>query len=206
MNKSTIKKIGILGGTFNPIHVGHLILAQNAAEWCNLAKVLIIPSGVSYLKKQSEIASKEHRINMVKASIDSNDLFELSTIETDREGNSYTFETLKLLEEQYQDAKFFYIIGADTLFNIEYWKHPEIIFQKSSIICAKRDSYSDEMYADKIRYLKDKFDAHITLMDIPEVDISSSHIRKLLYDGKSARYYITDGVNRYIKENNLYCR
>ena len=139
---SASSKIGILGGTFNPIHLGHLVLAQNALEWCNLDKVLIIPSGISYLKDPRIIASAFDRIKMVELSIKTNNKFELSTIETDRSGNSYTFETLNMLEEIYKGSELYYIIGADTLFSIEKWVRPEVIFEKTKIICARRDKYT----------------------------------------------------------------
>lgn len=201
---SASSKIGILGGTFNPIHLGHLVLAQNALEWCNLDKVLIIPSGISYLKDPRIIASAIDRIKMVELSIKSNNKFELSTIETDRSGNSYTFETLNMLEEIYKGSELYYIIGADTLFSIEKWVRPEVIFEKTKIICARRDKYTENELSNKVKELKDKFHADIILMDIPELDISSSMLRKLISEGKSARYYLNKEVSEYISVKGLY--
>lgn len=203
MNKKS-SKIGILGGTFNPIHNGHLIIAQNALEWCDLDKVLIMPSGVSYLKDPSKIVSTSHRINMVSLAISSNNCFELSTIETDRSGNSYTYETLEQLKATDSDSEFFFIIGADTLYSIEYWKNPERIFSNCTIICAIRDNYTIEDLYKKINELEEKFTARIILMTIPEVNISSSEIRDFIKSGKSAKYYMPDEVLEYISDNCLY--
>lgn len=204
MTDNNFKKIGILGGTFNPIHFGHLILAQNALELYKLDKILIMPSGVSYLKKQSEIVSKEHRINMILAAINGNDSFELSTIETDRIGNSYTYETLQYLTTYNKNCKYYFIIGADTLFSIDTWKCPDIIFKYCSIICAPRNNSSyEDLYAKK-EYLEQTYNANIYIMDCPEVNISSSSIRKMYSNGQTLKYYMPDEEINYIKKNKLY--
>lgn len=197
-------KIGILGGTFNPIHIGHLILAQNALEHCELDKVLIIPSGCSYLKDPETIADTKYRIEMTRLAIEGNDRFELSLIETEREGNSYTYETLTGLCDMDPDARYYYIIGEDTLFGMETWKRPEIIFSKAAIVCAQRDGQPDELLFEKIKQLKNDYNADITVLDVPEVAVSSSMIRKLLCEGKSCKYYLDEKVIAYIKENGLY--
>ena len=203
-NGSYQKKIGILGGTFNPIHVGHLILAQNALEYCGLDKVLIMPSGCSYFKDPNEVAPVSDRVNMTSLAIEDNDCFVLSEIEAKREGNSYTFETLDILCEQNPDTRYYYIIGADTLFSMETWKKPDDIFAKCTVVCAKRDNLSDQVLEDKARYLKEHFKADVILMDIEEVPISSTLIRSLIGNGKSCRYYLNDKVIEYIQEHRLY--
>lgn len=199
-----MKKVGILGGTFNPIHIGHLMLAQNALEMCKLDKVLIIPSGVSYLKDPAIIASSQDRLAMAEISIKNNPLFELSTIETSRKGNSYTYETLDELLRLNGDYELFYIVGADTLFSMEKWKNPELIFDKCSLICAPRDNYGKEVLEEKKQELINKYNAKIIFLDVQEVEISSSFIRDMLNKGYSARYYLADGVSEYIKEKHLY--
>ncbi len=203
-NTSYQKKTGILGGTFNPIHTGHLMLAENALEYCKLDEVLIMPSGCSYFKDQSTVASVTDRINMTKLAIDGNDKLVLSTIETERTGNSYTYETLDILCRQDSSIRYYYIIGADTLFSMETWLNPGDIFSKCTVICAKRDGYSDDKMAEQKKRLESMFGADIILMDIPEVPISSSMIRRLMSDGYSCRYYIPDKVLEYIKEKGLY--
>lgn len=197
-------KIGILGGTFNPIHNGHLILAQNALECLSLDKVLIMPSGVSYFKDPKEIASTNNRIDMVNYAIIDNDKFELSTIETDRAGNSYTYETILYLNKIEPNNTYYYIIGADTLFSMETWKEPALIFNNCKIICAPRDLYSSEELIEQKNILERKYNTEIFILDRSVVDISSSMIRKMLKNNYSAKYYLPDRVLDYIKKNNLY--
>lgn len=203
-NGSYPKKIGILGGTFNPIHVGHLILAESAMDYCGLDKVLIMPSGCSYLKDQETIADKIHRVNMAKLAIEGNDRFELSTIEVDREGNSYTFETLDMLCRQDPDARYYFIIGADILFTIEKWNRPEDIFNKCTIVCAQRDGIDSKDLEKKASELKSLFNADVIIMDVPEMKVSSSNIRDYLKRGWSCKYYLDEKVREYIINNSIY--
>ena len=204
MKKNALRRIGILGGTFNPIHVGHLMLAQSAMDICSLDKVLIMPTGCSYLKDPSMVADKDHRIRMTELAITGNDRFELSTVETDRSGNSYTYETLDILCSANPDNRYYYIIGADTLFSIETWKRPEDILSRCTLVCAGRDDISAEEMKKKANSLKDRFGADVIIMDIPEIRISSTMIRDMIGRGMSCRYYLDDKVLDYIKDNNLY--
>ncbi len=203
-NGSYRKKTGILGGTFNPIHIGHLALAQNAMEYCGLDEVLFIPSGCSYLKDPETIAETEHRLAMTKIAIEDNPRFVLSTIETDRPGNSYTYETLDILTGKDPSARYYYITGADTLLYMENWKNPEAIFDKCTVVCAKREGRSDEILSRKAEFLKERYNADVIIMDVPEIAVSSSMIRQMLSEGKSCRYYLPDSVSGYIKDNGLY--
>ena len=202
-NDSYQKKIGILGGTFNPIHVGHLILGQNAMDLFGLDHVLIIPSGCSYFKDPAEIESSVHRLNMCREAIKDNDKFVLSTVETDRPGNSYTYETLKLLIEE-EAAHYYYIVGADTLMFMDTWKCPEEVFGKCTVVVSPRFGADNDELINKIKELRNKFDADIEIMEVPEVPISSTMIRDMLYKGLSCRYYIPDGALDYIRKNGLY--
>ena len=136
-----MKKTGILGGTFNPIHMAHLIIAEIALEEAELDEILFIPSGCSYLKDAADILPAKERIHMTGLAIEDNPKFALSTIETDREGNSYTCDTLLELRERYPDQENYLIVGADNLFTMEEWKDPEVIFQnaeKSAMTWKKR--------------------------------------------------------------------
>lgn len=197
-------KIGILGGTFNPIHTGHLILAQNAMEMCQLDRVLVIPSGYSYFKDPAEVADVSHRVEMTRLAIEDNDRFELSMIEADREGNSYTYETLDILCRQNPDASYYFIIGADTLFAMENWKNPRDIFGKCRIVCAGRDNLPKEKLKNKAEELRQNQGADVIIMDTDEIRISSTFIRNRIGSGYSCRYYLNDKVIKYIKDNGLY--
>lgn len=198
------KKIGILGGTFNPIHTGHLILAENAYNLYDLDVVLIMPTGCSYLKDQSQIAPKNDRIAMVLSAISNNDHFLLSTVETDREGNTYTCDTLKELKSIYSDSELYYIIGADTLYSIESWYHPQEIFDLTNIIAAPRDMRSFDELKQQADYLMNKYNGSISLMQTSNIDISSHELRDRVKSGHGIRYYVPDGVYEYINNNHLY--
>ena len=198
------KKIGIIGGTFNPIHMGHLILAENAYDKLGLDKVVFMPTGKSYLKDQSKILSSEKRIEMIREAIRDNDHFTISEYETQKSGNTYTCETLSELNLEYPDVEFYFIIGEDSIYNIETWYKPQMIFDNCILVVAPRDHEPDERLIDISNSLKDKYNADIVLLDAPDIDISSSMIRKRIEDGRSVRYYVSDGVNDIIKENGYY--
>lgn len=199
-----MKKTGILGGTFNPIHMAHLIIAEIALEEAKLDEILFIPSGCSYLKDAADILPAKERIHMTGLAIEDNPKFALSTIETDREGNSYTCDTLLELRERYPDQENYLIVGADNLFTMEEWKDPEVIFQNAKILAAVRGGKKRDDMEEKIRELKEKYGADITLLHIKHVDISSSMIREKVARGCSIRYMLPEGVRQYIIKNHFY--
>lgn len=199
-----MKKTGILGGTFNPIHMAHLIIAEIALEEAELDEILFIPSGCSYLKDAADILPAKERIHMTGLAIEDNPKFALSTIETDREGNSYTCDTLLELRERYPDQENYLIVGADNLFTMEEWKDPEVIFQNAKILAAVRGGKKRDDMEEKIRELKEKYGADITLLPIKHVDISSSMIREKVARGCSIRYMLPEGVRQYIIKNHFY--
>ena len=179
-----MKKIGILGGTFNPVHTAHLIIAEAAQEDAGLDDILFVPSGCSYLKDASDIVSAKHRINMTGLAIEDNPHFALSTIEIDRGGNSYTCDTIMELKKRYPDQ--------------------EVIFQNAKILAAVRGNKKRADMEKKIAQLKEKYGADIILLDVRQVDISSSAIREKIAAGRSVRYMLPDKVREYILKNHLY--
>lgn len=199
MNK---KRIGIMGGTFNPIHIGHLILAQKAYEEYNLDKVVFITSA-DPPHKSGNIVSADVRARMVNLAIEDNQAFIHSDIEINREGYSYTYLTLLELKKIYTDTELYFILGADSLFYLEKWKEPEIIMKNAVILAANRNTVNEELYQ-KINDLKKDYNADIRIIDMPNIDVSSSNIRKQINDGKSVKYYIPDKALEFIKENKLY--
>lgn len=196
------KTIGILGGTFDPIHYGHLILAQNALEQFSLDKILFIPSGRSYMKES--VTDAAIRYEMTALAISGNPDFIISDIEASRPGNSYTCETLEALKAQNPYTKYAYIIGADTLFSMESWYEPERIFAAGSILCAVRVGYDMEKLNHKKNELIRKYQADIQLLEDKSFDISSTEIRKRITQGKNVSYYLPESVIQYIREKNLY--
>lgn len=198
------KKVGILGGTFNPIHTGHLILAENAYSMYGLEKVLIMPSGVSYQKEADQILPADKRIEMIRLAIQDNEHFELCEVETAREGDTYTYKTLELLCELYPQTEFYFILGADNLYGIEHWKNAGRIFRCCHILAAGRNHIQDSRLQEQAKYLTEKFHAYITLMDTPNIDISSEMIRNHIANGISVKYLLHDTVIAYIEQNQFY--
>lgn len=198
------KRIGIMGGTFNPIHQGHLILAETAREYCELDEVLFIPSGNSYMKASDEILDGETRISMTALAIEDNPYFTLSSMEVEREGATYTCDTIRELKERNPSAEYYFIMGADTLFTIEKWKNSEEILRKCSLIVESRDEKDASELKEKASELQKKYQAYIIVLPERKVDISSTEIRNRLEKGESVRYMIPDKVLSYIEKNNLY--
>ena len=152
-----MKKVGIIGGTFNPIHLGHMILAESARTEFNLDEILFIPTGISYFKDPSTVLDKKTRLTLVGEAIGDNPYFAMSTIETDRPGNSYTYVTLEELKQENPETEYYLIIGADSLFQIEEWQHPEIIMKDAVILAAKRKGHPTEDLLNKIEAIKEKY-------------------------------------------------
>lgn len=199
-----MKKVGIFGGTFNPVHTAHLIIAETARENAGLDDILFVPSGCSYLKDTSEILPAKDRINMTGLAIEDNPHFALSTIEIDRGGNSYTCDTLVELKKHYPDQEYYLIVGADNLFTMEEWKDAEVVFQNAKILAAVRGNRKRSDMEERMAQLKEKYGADILLLDVRHVDISSSMIRKKVAEGRSIRYIVPDKVREYILKNHLY--
>ncbi len=198
------KKTGIMGGTFNPIHMGHLLLAENAKEAFGLDEILFVPSGLPYMKNGIEIADKWMRLEMTRLAVSDNPAFVLSSAEVEREGNSYTWETLELLRDKEPETEFFFIEGADSLFAMESWKNPEIIFRDCTILAAVRDGKGDDDLREQIDRLEKKYGARIGLIGMKEISFSSTDIRERIRNGRSIRYMVPDKVIEYIKKYRLY--
>lgn len=199
-----MKKIGIMGGTFNPIHMGHLIIAEKAREQSGLNKILFVPSGLPYMKDCRQVLPGKIRTRMTELAIQNNPFFAVSTIEVDREGRTYTYETLETLHGQNPDTEYYFILGADSLWNIETWKYPERIFAACHILAAVRDEKSLEDMEKQSLYLKKTYHADIELLRTGHMEISSSAIRNLCKEEKSIRYLVPEAVYDYIIQNKLY--
>lgn len=198
------KKVGIMGGTFDPIHYGHLILAQNALDTFSLDEILFVPSGTPWLKESTKVLSKNKRVSMTGMAIEDNPDFALSTIEIDREGNSYSYETVEELKRMQPKTDFYFIMGADSLLEIERWKHPDRLMAECTLLVAVRDDCDREGLEKQIIYLTDKYQADIKILPADRIDISSTKIRQLIREGKSVRYMLPDQIIRFIQKNHLY--
>ncbi len=200
------KRVGIMGGTFNPIHIGHLIVAEAAYEAYNLDEVLFVPSGHSYMKEQSEILDAKTRVHMTGLSIEDNPHFALSTIEIDRDGNSYSYETLEALRKENPTTEYYFIVGADTLFDLERWQHPEILLPSCTILVAVRNGIPTEEMQKQADYLEKKFGGSIKLLPTSNIEISATDIRNRLAQNRDIRYLVKETVYQYIHKNDLYIK
>ena len=199
-----MKKIGIMGGTFNPIHYGHLFLAENAYEQIGLDKVLFMLSKNPPHKVKLETVSDQQRTDMIRLAIQDNPHFEISTMELERDGMTYTSDTLTLLTKGKKDVCYYFIVGADSLMMMQDWHDPKTIFQLCTVVAASRDKVEKEQLQKQVQYLKERYPAEILLLDMPTIQISSASIRERTAEGKSIRYYLPKAVSEYIKSNRLY--
>lgn len=199
-----MKKIGIMGGTFNPIHIGHLTLAERALDDCGLDEIWMIPTGCSYMKQNVNVISGEERLIMAELAAEGNQRIKCLDIEIKRSGYTYSYETLNQLRSLYPDYEFFFIFGADCLFTIENWKYPDKIFEQCTVIVAVRNGSSRTEMEEKIAELKHRFHAKIILLPFLNLEVSSTELRERLRCGKSVKYLIPDKVIAYISGKGFY--
>ena len=197
-----IKRIGILGGTFDPIHNGHINLAKIACDELNLGSVMFIPSGVSYMK--SNVSPSSDRFAMTELAVKDIPSFSVSDIEVTRSGNSYTYETLEELNRLNPDTEFVFIVGADTFLSLDKWKCVGRILRAASIAVLTRDHVPDKILKAKAADYKRIFNAKVFFLNAPEIDISSTDIKKLIKNGEAFEELLPPSVYSYIKELKLY--
>lgn len=196
------EKICIYGGTFNPIHFGHLLIATYAFEELNLDKIFFIPSNISYLK--SNVLDAAHRLKMTELAIADYENFELSSLEIDRGGNSYSYETIDYFRKKYPDADIFFLVGADSYLYMENWLNPGLIFSGATVAVALRDSSDTDVLLEKSKIYQEKFNAKTVLLNPKRFDYSSSEIRKRVSDGLCIDFFVPKAVSDYIKNKRLY--
>lgn len=199
-----MKRYGIMGGTFNPIHLAHLYIAYEAKEQLNLDKIIFMPTGNPPHKKDNKIIDVKYRYDMVKKAIEGYEGFVISDYEINKEGYSYTYETLQYLKDKYNKCEIYFISGGDSLMDIEKWRNPEIILKNCTFVAFNRGIYTKEVLNEQKKKLEDKYKCKITLLDVVDMDISSSIIRKRLQDGKRIDFFVSKEVEEYIEENELY--
>lgn len=198
-----MKKYGIFGGSFNPIHYGHLMICEYIKEEMGLDKVIFIPTGNPPHKEIG--VSAEDRYEMVKLAISPNPDFEISDIETTRVNLSYTVDTIRELKKIYKKEKLYFLIGLDSLFQLKTWKKIGDLSQEIEFVVALRPGYIDkEEINNEIDFLRDNFGTRINLIKTPLYEISSTDLRERIYQGKSLRYLIPKKVLDYIEESGFY--
>ena len=198
-------KIGIMGGTFDPIHNGHLMLGEYAKDLFELDEVWFMPNGNPPHKVSDSIESQtKHRVEMVRRAIADKQGFVLQLYEVERKDVNYSYLTMEHFNEAYPDCEFYFIIGADSLFALERWVHPEKLLKTCVMLAAYRDGKNTSEMEEQILYLNQKFGADIRLLRTPNVDISSTEIRHRVKKGLPIDEMVPESVCKYIKENQLF--
>lgn len=199
------RKIGVMGGTFDPIHHGHLVAAEEALYALKLERVIFIPTGDSFHKPQNRISSPEDRYMMTSLATLENDNFRVSRIEIDRHEPSYTVDTLREMRHWFPqgEASFYFITGIDAVSTMMGWHEHESLPELCSIVAVSRPGYEKEG-ADSLRSFPDFFKNAIIPLTIPSLSISSTEIRKRVREGKNIRYLIPQLVEQYIRKKGLY--
>ncbi len=190
-----MKRVGILGGTFNPLHIGHLAIAEVAQEQMDLDKVIFVPSYLPPHKRIANLAPADERLEMVRLAIKENPKFDISNYEVEKGGKSYTIETVRYFQDKFPDAKLFFIVGGDSAADLHTWKNIDKILEIVTFIVVNRPGH-DECVANI---------AHHSVV-LPGIDISSSYVRRRLTQGKSIKYLVPDEVFRYIEQHKLYSK
>lgn len=201
-----VKRLGIMGGSFNPPHIGHFLMAETAMTKLELEKVLFIPTGKIVYKPENERASGIHRYKMLKTVVERNPGFCITDMEIVQPETTYTANTLKRLKAALPDTKLNFIVGADSLDYMDRWYKPTTIFELCTVAAMKRSSIPEEKFLDKVQYLKNTFSADIKIVDMPYVDVSSTELRERIQKGKSIRYLCDDEIIEYISKNKLYIK
>ncbi|MBQ0145757.1 MAG: nicotinate (nicotinamide) nucleotide adenylyltransferase [Lachnospiraceae bacterium] len=200
-----MKRIGLLGGTFDPPHNGHIILAENALKQMNLDTVILLVSPDPPHKQDKQITAFSHRYNMSGLAAEGKDGILVSDYETHLPVPSYTAQTLEHLKDQYPNDVFYFIIGEDSLDNIEKWYHPEKVMKLTELIVAVREeNFESRTIEDQINYLKTKYGAVIHLLKSDYVNISSTGIRSNIINGKNIKGLVPEKVEEYIWKEKLY--
>lgn len=193
-----------MGGTFDPIHVGHLMLAEWAKGELGLDEIWLIPNGLSRMKEDQEPAPAKDRLQMTELAAKGNAQFKCLDLEIKRGGYTYSYETLEELSAAHPEDILYFISGADCLYSIDNWKSPERFFRCCRLVAAVRDDASMEEMKVKKEELMRRYDGEIILLSFVRLSISSTVIRERIRQGMSARYMVPDNVLAYIEEKGLY--
>ena len=203
--KHKYTRIAIMGGTFDPIHYGHLATAESVRCKYNADKVFFIPSGCPPHKDINFVTNNERRYEMTLLATKSNPNFEVSRIEIDRPGRTYTIDTITELKEKYgSEVEILFITGADVVHSIFTWKSWEKLLTLCDFVAATRPGYKKSEMFKRIEFMREAYESKIHLIEVPELDISSSDIRERVSEGRTIKYLLPECVEEYIYENSLY--
>jgi nicotinate-nucleotide adenylyltransferase len=196
---SSAPRIGVMGGTFDPIHHAHLVAAAETAFALDLDQVIFVPAGDPWQKADEHVTPAKHRVELVRRAIGDEPRFKVSLVDVERQGPSYTTDTLQDLSKQFPDAEFFFITGTDALNGVFSWHRPELLFELAHLVsCTRAGSKLDYEVVEKIP--QDR----LTLLEIPLLEISSTDLRRRIAHREPVRYLLPDSVVDYIEEFALY--
>ena len=199
-------KIAVMGGTFDPIHNGHLVVAEYVRTSLELDKVIFIPSGVHPFKNNKGITEGQKRLDLLSLAIKSNEYFDISTMEINREGTTYTIDTIKELKKIYKEDEIFFIIGSDIIFEIEKWKDFEELMKLCKFTLLYRPGKNEDKIENRIEELKRVYGLEFTRVKAPLIEISSTEIRERVKKDLSIKYLVPEIVEDYIHKHKLYSR
>ena len=195
-------RVGIIGGTFDPIHLAHIYIAEEAKKKLNLDKVIFMPAGIQPLKTDKKVTEASLRLEMVQKAIEGKIGFEVSDYEIKKEGKSYTYKTLEHFYKEYKDL--YFITGADCLLGIDKWKEIDKIFSMCKFVVFTRPGYNNEELVNKKRFVEEKYNGDIILLEVPGIHISSTDIREKIINNEKVDDILPAVVLDIIKEKGLY--
>ncbi|MDF2877149.1 MAG: nicotinate-nucleotide adenylyltransferase [Clostridia bacterium] len=200
-----ITKLAIMGGTFDPIHIGHLVTAEEVRHEFNIDEVIFVPTGHPPHKSNINMTTSEHRYLMTVLATAANASFKVSRLEIDREGVTYTIDTIKELKRMYgEEVRLYFITGADAIHKILTWKESEKLLQLCEFVAVTRPGHNKNELLWQIDELKRRYQTNIHFLEVPALAISSSNIRERIHHMKTIKYLVPEEVENYIKKYNLY--
>jgi nicotinate-nucleotide adenylyltransferase len=202
VSRSAAAGIGVLGSAFNPPHLGHLALAQEALWQLGLEEVILVPTGTAPHKRIADDPGRELRLAMTRLAAADDARFSVSTLEVEREGPSYTYETLQLLAKERGDRELVFVMGADAAVGLESWRNPERVVELASLAVARRAGVSDADVGETMRSLG--CEGRATMLEMPQFGVSSSVARERAMQGRPLRYLVPDAVADFIAERGIY--
>ena len=197
-------RLGIMGGTFDPIHIGHLACAEQVADKFRLDGVVFMPAGDPWMKAGKNVTPAEERLEMVRLSVAGNPRFDVSRMEIDREGSTYTVETLRELRAYYpSNVELYFISGADAVFSMLEWRDSEELGKLAHLVGVTRPGWT--LSDARRRYMRTHGGIYrLSQVEVTALSISSTELRRMVAEGRSIRYLVSDGVVDYIREHGLY--
>ena len=192
------ERIGVFGGTFDPVHTGHLLLAETALVQAGLSRVIFMPTHIQPFKQDAETSSDDDRLRMLGLAVSDNPHFGVTSIETDKGGVSYTIDSLRTLRGEYGGARICFIIGTDMFLMIDKWKEAEALVSEFDFAVGVRPGYRHDEAMEKAGELKDAYGTRIDFVDNPPIDLSSTEIRQRIKDGETIRYRVPECVRRFL--------